>query len=133
MDHAAITQVRYAVFAALLGGLLAGLYAAGTGGQLKSSDDWRRTARGWERSGHWTSNDRPVFRKELAESSHRFTERFVESGRRLDAHPAALALAQLTGSMLALAVFSPRGRSILKETPFSVLLARSFRASMFGS
>jgi len=35
--------------------------------------------------------------------------------------------------MLALAVFGPRGRRILQETPFSVLLARSLGASLARS
>jgi hypothetical protein len=125
--------IRNAMCVALLSGLFAGIYGAGSGGQLKSSDEWRRTANGWERSGSLSSKTWIATNNPLAESSHRFTQQAARDGRRSDAHPAALALVQLVGSMLALAVFGPRGRRILQETPFSVLLARSFRASVFGS
>lgn len=133
MDDVASFPVRHAVCAALLAGLCAGIFVAGIVGPAKSTDDWRRTAKGWERSSGWSNPARSAASFEPAERSFRIAERLVHVGRRTDAHPAALALAQLVGSMLALAIFSPRSRSLVKETTFFTLVARSFRASVFGS
>jgi hypothetical protein len=108
-------------------------FAASGGGSLKPTDDWRRTAHGWERVSGWSHAVRsPAFTGSTA-SLRPPAQRSIRSVNRTDTHPAALALAQLIGSMLSLAIFSPRGRSLLGETSCTELLGRSFRASVFGS
>jgi len=129
MDNRA-TPFRYAIGAALMCGLIAGMLGVDVTTRLESGDGWRRTAHGWERSDRWSSTTGTT---QSSEPPPTFYKRFAQNGRRSDAHPAALALVQLVGSMLALAVFSPRGRSMLSQTPLSTILARSFRASVFGS
>jgi len=130
MDDSANASIRYAVCAALLSGLVAGTFVVDVGGWLQSGNEWRRTAHGWERSDRWPSTTGTT---QSAESPRSVTKGLGHNGHRTDAHPAALALTQLVASMLALAIFSPRGQSMLSETSLSAILARSFRASVFGS
>jgi hypothetical protein len=111
----------------------AGMFAAGGSGSPKASDDWRRTAHGWERVSGWSNSARTAAGFGAAIDPLPVAEWPNHKRTRADAHPAALALAQLVGSMLALAVFSPRGSSLLKEKSFFALLTGSFRASVFGS
>jgi hypothetical protein len=138
MNDSARLPVYRAACAALLAGLCAGMigagiFAAGVGGSFKPTDDWRRTAHGWEHISGWSNAARSPATTGFAAPPRPAAERVNHHGSRTDAHPAALALAQLVGSMLALAVFSPRGRSLLRGTSFSAILAGSFRASVFGS
>jgi hypothetical protein len=133
MDRATLSMVRFALCALLLAGLLWGLFWVGRDGRVSSTDDWRRTANGWERTSNWSSTAWGATNRQVGESQTGFVIRALNHRRRIDAHPAALALLQLIGSMLALAAFSPRGREILTDRPFFALIARSFRASVFGS
>lgn len=143
MTHSARFSVHHAACAAVLAGLCvgifgtgmfgAGMFASGVGGSLKPTDDWRRTAHGWERVSGWSNAARSLAMTGLPGSRPPVLERSIHQGKRMDAHPAALALAQLVGSMLSLAVFSPRGRSLVSGASFLALLGRSFRASVFGS
>jgi hypothetical protein len=137
MTHSTRLSVHHAACAALLAGLCIGMFGTGMfasgGGSLKPADDWRRTAHGWERVRGWSNSARSSAIIESTASPRPVAERSIRNLNRTDAHPAALALTQLVGSMLSLAVFSPRGRSFLRETSFAMLLRRSFRASVFGS
>jgi hypothetical protein len=143
MTHYVRFSVHHAACAAVLAGLCVGvfamstfgtrMFAAGAGGSLKTTDDWRRTAHGWERVSGWPHVARNPAITGLAASLPPVAKRSIHGTNPSDAHPAALALAQLVGSMLSLAGFSPRGRSFLRETSFAMLLRRSFRASVFGS
>ena len=126
MNNAVEPSIRHAVVAALLVSLIAGIFAVGTGNPLKSTDDWRRTPTGWEHRSAWSPGADTI-------AAHRRLEPATARSARLDTHPAGLALLQLVGALLSLAVFGPQGRRLLKERPFSALLARSFRASVFGS
>jgi len=125
MNEGANPTIRQAICAALLAGLCAGLFAAAIGRPLKSAGEWRRTAHGWERTIAWSQTHSDAAKVGFHRSG--------EKRARLDTHPAALALFQLTAAMLALAIFGPRGRLFLQQTSFSKLLAQSFRASAFGS
>jgi len=126
MNNAAEPSIRHAAVAALLVGLVAGIFATDAGSPLKSFDDWRRTPSGWERRSAWSAGAEGT-------TTHRRVESAAGKSSRLDTHPAALALLQLVSALLSLAVFGPQGQRLLKEKPVSVLLARSFRASVFGS
>jgi hypothetical protein len=108
------------------------MFAAGTG-SVQKNDDWRRTAHGWERLSAWSSATQITAISGSSAPNRPVTGRAIHLRNRADAHPAAVALMQLVGSMLALAIFSPRGRSLLREKSLSTLLAGSFRASAFGS
>jgi hypothetical protein len=130
MVDSANPPIRYAICTALLSGLVAGMFVIDVGARVQSRDDWRRTVHGWEHNDRWLSAART---RQSFEPPRAYAKGFAHNGRRTDAHPAALALAQLVGSMLALAIFSPRGRSMLSETSLTAILARSFRASVFGS
>jgi hypothetical protein len=125
MSDGTSSTIRHAVCATLLGGLCAGLFAAAIGRPVKPIDDWRRTAHGWERTMTWARAHRDAAILSFKQAS--------DKQARLDTHPAALALFQLTAAMLALALFGPRGRTLLRKTPIFELLVRSFRASAFGS
>jgi hypothetical protein len=85
-------------------------------------DDWRRTASGWERVGHWpVSTDsgtaRPATSPTLRAS--------------MNTHPAVLALGQLVGVLVVLGLFS----SSQSHASGGLIgrVSRSFRASAFGS
>jgi hypothetical protein len=109
------------------------MFATGGGLSLKPTDDWRRTSHGWERVSGWSTAGASPAISNVVPHARPVAERLHHHGKRADAHPTALALAQLVGSMLALAIFSPRGRELLRKKSFSALLADSFRASVFGS
>ena len=89
-----------------------------------SVDDWRRTATGWERSTHW----------QLPAAQTQNPAQLSPNRRRFDTHPAVIALTQLTAALLVLTAF-PTGRSIVTADPtaWPTQIARSFRASAFGS
>jgi hypothetical protein len=91
------------------------------------SDDWRRTASGWERMGNWTMNASAAVFPLLADH-HPATAK----ASRFDTHPAVLAFGELVAVLLALYAF--RSSPILPAaSQWPALLARSFRASAFGS
>ncbi len=92
-------------------------------------DEWRRTAHGWERAAAWA---KPA---SLSAKSNQ-PKRVSSSGfsGRFDTHPAALALVQLVGALTALAAFTPFSACVTAHRPhWKAVLARSFRASAFGS
>src|SRR5205823_5742326 len=113
------------------------------------------TADGWERVSRWPSGAKGVgsrLRKSPATVgyfSSQSTPDSLTTGRRsgrpastprthaargrLDTHPAALALAQLIGTLLALMAFaSPSASGQHREPGWLAVFARSFRASVFG-
>lgn len=94
-----------------------------------ASDSWRRTAQGWERAGNWNTKNKN------SRSPHDSSAATARSASmlRLDMHPAALALGQLSAVLAALAFFS--GRTSFAGSAwghFPELVARSYRASFFG-
>ena len=106
-----------------------------TGGQLTvgqattlpaAKSEWRRTSAGWERVDHWPRTN------EIARSRQQ-TSNHHGVARRIDTHPAVLALTQLVGSLLGLAIFRSHRRSPLTVVAISAAITRSFRASAFGS
>jgi len=113
--------------------LLAAALATLTVGSFGSApptarDDWRRTANGWERAAAWP--------KAIAHSAANLRSQApgtpIFHGR-FDTHPAALALAELVGSLIALAVFASPSRAKTGHIHWTTILSRSFRASAFGS
>jgi hypothetical protein len=92
-------------------------------------DDWRRTENGWERKSAW-SRPAVLFAKRSL-PKHQTT---VSIHTRFDTHPAALALIQVVGALSALAAFAPlRALGKAHRPHWKATLARSFRASAFGS
>ena len=92
-------------------------------------DNWRRTAHGWERTTAW-----PKPPPKPATNSRPQRPSFHASRSRFDTHPAGLALLQLAGSLAALAVFrSALAPATTRRPHWKAILARSFRASAFGS
>jgi len=89
-------------------------------------DDWRRTANGWERISAW-----PTFTFDMAPRRPQPTPATPHAQHRFDTHPAVLALLQLVGVLLALVAFG--SQSSRNQEDWKSLLARSFRASAFGS
>src|SRR5688572_25538602 len=91
-----------------------------------SADDWRRTATGWERASHWRSPAILITSDEPA--------RHVSNSGRFDTHPAVIALLQLTATLFVLSAY-PARKSVISENriAFPTQIARSFRASAFGS
>jgi len=129
--HAVFHMLKQAAIALLfLGGLgLAGYLPFGDRPSL--GDDWRRTAHGWERIDQWSPP--PAHRSDSNHQSPANAIRHAASGR-LDTHPAVLALAELVGVLVALWSFpatSPGSGRFAGGC--SAFLARSFRASAFGS
>ena len=93
------------------------------------SDDWRRTANGWELTSTWFRPIAPSAKD--SQPKHHAT---ASISTRFDTHPAGLALLQLVGGLTALAAFAPLPASATSHRPhWKVALARSFRASAFGS
>jgi hypothetical protein len=88
-----------------------------------NADPWRRTAHGWEQTTDWQVS-----------AIARPTATVTTARPRFDSHPAALALVQVVGTLLALYGF-PVGASqpASGSRNWLDLLARSFRASAFGS
>jgi hypothetical protein len=113
------------LIAAVLGSLTIGSYGSAPGA---ARDDWRRTANGWERAAAWP--------KSIAHSAANLRSQApgkpIFQGR-FDTHPAALALAELVGSLIALAVFASPSRAKTGHIHWTTILSRSFRASAFGS
>lgn len=102
-----------------------------------TTDDWRRTANGWERVHSWptaTSRSWSLFgiRNEKV-SAPTVSPRAVTRYSRLDTHPAALALAQLLASVFALTLFRNAPQSPLRLSSLFEAIYRSFRSSAFGS
>jgi hypothetical protein len=96
---------------------------------IRSGDEWRRTADGWERTGHWEQQSSAGSAFERPLNAERMGKKV-----RFDTHPAVLALFQLVATFLALKAFPyGRERSITAAGEWKALLARSFRASAFGS
>jgi hypothetical protein len=94
-----------------------------------SQDDWRRTASGWERATTWS---KPVLAAARINQPQYAGYRTFRS--RFDTHPAGLALLQLVGALIALAAFRSSGAPATGRRPhWKAALARSFRASAFGS
>src|SRR4051812_36174438 len=94
-----------------------------------SRDDWRRTANGWERATAWS---KPVLAAARINQPHYAGYRTFRG--RFDTHPAGLALLQLVGALVALAAFRSSGAPATGRRPhWKAALARSFRASAFGS
>ena len=102
-----------------------------------TTDDWRRTANGWERVHSWptaTSRSWPLFGIHNEKvSAPTVSPRAANRYSRLDTHPAALALAQLLASVFALTLFSNPHQNPLCPASLLTAIARSFRASAFGS
>jgi len=113
--------------------VLLGLFMAGylpTGGHVSQGDDWRRTTNGWQRMSQWQIGiSTAAFEAPpVIQANQR-----AETGR-FDTHPAVLALLQLVATLLALYAFPFRSTPsppLARHLP--TLLARSFRASAFGS
>jgi hypothetical protein len=85
-----------------------------------NSDDWRRTAEGWERMTPRQSTAAPI----PPNNAKPF---------RFDSHPAVLALCQLILSLFGLSLCHYRSsESRTGWSDWLALLTRSFRASAFG-
>jgi hypothetical protein len=99
--------------------------------EATSADDWRRTAAGWERTTNWPQPSRSHLR------GGTFTKVSTPTSApdhvRFDTHPAVLALAQLLGALMALAAFSAPRAKPGSTGRWHAAIARSFRASVFGS
>lgn len=91
------------------------------------SDDWRRTANGWERRSQWPDGFAAY---SLATQPNR--QRWGHSTR-FDTHPSVLALAQLVGVLLSFYFFPPLAKDGTAGLRLPALIGRSFRASAFGS
>jgi hypothetical protein len=114
----------------LVAAVVTGLTVGGAHSERSNrQDDWRRTAHGWERTIAW-----PKLPTESAKKSVRPLKSYRPWSIRLDTHPAGLALLQLVGGLAALAAFGPSRSAATAHRPhWKVILARSFRASAFGS
>jgi hypothetical protein len=124
------SKLKHAAIAVLFLGALGLAGYIPLGGSPSSGDEWRRTANGWERIGHWqtTTASMALDRTPLTNSSPG-----AVIGR-FDTHPAGLALVQLVAVLLALYSFPSRLHpSAASHDGWLTLLARSFRASAFGS
>jgi hypothetical protein len=96
---------------------------------IHHDDGWRRTASGWERTLDWHSVRLASFIRPSADSPPGVRV----AGSRMDTHPAALALLELLGAMLALfAIPSQRVQLLSALASLPAAIARSFRASAFG-
>lgn len=99
-----------------------------------ASDDWRRTANGWERNHSWPTAISPAWRLFHINAFASTTSRTQASSRpRLDTHPAVLALAQLFASILVLSLFRSPQQASPSLSALLATISRSFRASAFGS
>jgi hypothetical protein len=87
------------------------------------SDEWRRTAEGWERISSWHT---PRASQNAAKSPNRSLK------WRSDSHPAALALLQIALIALGYSTFPPTQPPKNSAASWRTSLRNSFRASMFG-
>jgi len=124
------TRLQFAASRAAVGAivLLAGLIFVSQATAKPAADDWRRTAHGWERSSDW-----PKIARHRIEARQLQPLAAIHSTARIDVHPAALALFQLTASLLVLAASRAGATANATSPSLGTLVARSFRASAFGS
>ena len=110
---------------------VAGCLVVGSSAQYRSvvkNNEWRRTADGWEWVGTW-----PAPAIKIATKPRQPTPVVRHAQLRLDTHPAALALLQLVGVLLSLVAFRSQSSHGQDSIDWKSVLARSFRASVFGS
>jgi hypothetical protein len=96
---------------------------------MDKGDNWRRTANGWERTTNW----RPVGLVNLIRPPADPHATKPADGSRIDTHPAALALVEIVGALVALYVFPAQHSELVwaaRNLPAAI--SRSFRASAFG-
>ena len=91
--------------------------------QGAKSDQWRRTAQGWERISSWQLSRAYLDAAEAPKDPSKW---------RSDSHPAALALLQIALIALGYYTFPPTRPPTNKSASWRVSLRNSFRASMFG-
>src|SRR4051794_28466138 len=108
--------------------LLAGLMGASRANAKPAADDWRRTSHGWERSSDW-----PKMARVHTTTRSLQSRAPTPSAARLYPHPAVLALFELAGSLLFLAAGRSGAKANTASPSLGTLVARSFRASAFGS
>ena len=105
----------------LLGGL-----ALATAATATADENWRRTAQGWERIETWRAPQQ-TFGVSAVTSAN---------APRWDTHPAALAFIELAAVIAAMIAF-PRPNQSAQwrwlKADWRAALAKSFRASVFGS
>lgn len=91
--------------------------------QAARTDQWRRTAQGWERISSWNV---------LRASPNAEKSPNASSKWRSDSHPAALALLQIALIALGYYKFPPTRPTTKDAASWRTTLRNSFRASMFG-
>lgn len=128
--------ILFAAYLLTSGRIIATPQAAKPTKSVAAADDWRRTANGWERTQSWpVAASRPwqlFAARHLPPTASPTAARVATRSSRLEMHPATLALAQLSVSILALAFFGRTHQNPLHFSSLFTAIARSFRASAFG-